>query len=159
MYPDDFEQAYELFMSQEYQTEMDIDDFVLWSNDVNLLNVDFIKRNMYNEYWLIGKCDEMPSGLSLIHFENCAAFGVYSANKFLQNVLGYVRVELQDGFLGPEFFQRLSLASISDVIKSVAVVHKRKLREIATRDNYSQTHLTERQNRIEAIKDAALAIM
>jgi lysozyme family protein len=38
----------------------------------------------YTHYWLAGKCDKLPAGVAVLHFDGCVNFGVEQAGEFLQ---------------------------------------------------------------------------
>lgn len=51
----------------------------------------------YKDYWLKAKCDKLPDGLAMFHFDTAVNMGVHAANRLLQKAL---RVEV-DGVIGP----------------------------------------------------------
>lgn len=61
---------------------------------------------IYKElYWFRGRCDQMPTGVSMVHFDACVHHGIGQAARFLQKILG-VKV---DGAIGPKTLAALSL--------------------------------------------------
>jgi lysozyme family protein len=55
-------------------------------------------------YWHDGRCDLLPAGVNLVHFDFCVNSGITQACKTLQGVVGQTR----DGIIGPK-----TLAAIS----------------------------------------------
>ena len=51
----------------------------------------------YNEYWIAGKCDQMPGRIAALHFDSCVNNGIARASKILQQAMGVT----QDGLIGP----------------------------------------------------------
>jgi len=64
---------------------------------VEWIEADEVKEIYYRQYWLAGKCDQLPAPVNIVHFDACVNHGLGNAVKRLQAVAGVV----QDGGLGP----------------------------------------------------------
>lgn len=67
--------------------------------DLDIKNLSFIqaKKIYFNDYWIKGQCQLLPSRLSVYYFDACINHGIEIAIEILQNFLG-VSV---DGNIGP----------------------------------------------------------
>jgi lysozyme family protein len=75
--------------------------------DIENLTLEQAKEIYRVEYWLKGKCDQMPWPVSLAHFDACVNTGLGQAAKFLQRVIGVD----SDGAIGPKTLKALIIAA------------------------------------------------
>ena len=74
----------------------------------------------FRNYWLDGKCDKLPLGLNLLHFDACVNCGIHQAALFLQRSVG---VEA-DGKIGPI---TVRAANAQDTVKSINRYHAERI--------------------------------
>jgi lysozyme family protein len=73
----------------------------------DILNAEVTDIYQY-DYWLAGRCDQMPWPVSLAHFDACVNTGLAQAAKFLQRTVG----TRDDGVIGP-----LTLAALASALE------------------------------------------
>lgn len=103
----DFNKAIEYVLSHEGgyvndptdnggETNLGISKRAYPNEDIKALTKERAKFLYHRDYWVRGKCDELPSELRYAHFDACVNMGVKGANKALQGALGVV----VDGIVG-----------------------------------------------------------
>jgi lysozyme family protein len=76
--------------------------------DVKNLSNEEVYLIYRENYWVPGKCEQLPWPVCLVHFDACVNTGVYQAAKFLQRA---VRSK-DDGIIGPK-----TLKAVEDEIE------------------------------------------
>lgn len=88
-----------------------------WSKKLGVRSVKFITdaevSDIYrNSYWLAGKCDQMPAGVSYVVFDGNVNSGVSQSAKWLQRALGVD----DDGVVGPKTLAALAAYPNKDAL-------------------------------------------
>lgn len=73
------------------------------SVDITNLTWAQAKEIYFKNYWLKGRCDQMPPKLAIMHFDGCVNHGVKTAAKFLQRALEIP----DDGIIGSITLQKI----------------------------------------------------
>ena len=71
------------------------------SNKLELQSVRYITNKeiediYYNEYWVTGKCNDLPNKVAVAHFDTCVNSGIKRGSKILQKAAGVI----DDGIIG-----------------------------------------------------------
>ncbi|MCK9441794.1 MAG: hypothetical protein M0Q13_10280 [Methanothrix sp.] len=71
------------------------------SNKLELQSVRYIINKeiediYYNEYWVAGKCNDLPNKVAIAHFDTCVNSGIKRGSKILQKAAGVI----DDGIIG-----------------------------------------------------------
>lgn len=120
--------------------------------DINSLTLEQAKEIYRKDYWLKGKCDQMPWPVSLAHFDACVNTGIGQAAKFLQKIVGTD----VDGAIGPKTLKALTLicgtrgpvAIAEDLIEARKAFYKL----LAEKNEDDQQFLNGWLNRVENLK-------
>lgn len=73
------------------------------------------------DYWLKGRCDQLPDPVNIAHMDACVNCGVVQAAKFLQRAAG---VE-DDGAIGVQTLAAISLLDPKDLARN-AIIEREK---------------------------------
>ncbi len=65
---------------------------------VRYITMSEVSEIYQRNYWHDGRCDLLPSGVALVHFDFCVNAGIFQACRTLQGVVGQTR----DGIIGPK---------------------------------------------------------
>jgi lysozyme family protein len=76
---------------------------------VRYISDDEVREIYHDDYWMAGKCEEMPYGISILHFDSCVNCGVKQSAKFLQRAAGCTA----DGIVGTQ-----TLAAVHQYVKA-----------------------------------------
>lgn len=87
------------------------------SNKLELQSVRYITNKeiediYYNEYWVAGKCNDLPNKLAIAHFDTCVNSGLKRGAKTLQRAIGVV----DDGIIGNQ-----TLATVKKYSETILV--------------------------------------
>lgn len=80
--------------------------------DIKNLTLAKARNTYYMDYWLVGKCDLLPSKLALVHFDATVNHGPYNAARILQRAVGAV----DDGIIGPNTLKRIRLMNQEELV-------------------------------------------
>lgn len=109
----------------------------------------------FHEYWLKGKCDQIPYPVSLIHFDGCVNHGIGRANKFLQRAVGAV----DDGVIGPATLRAVQEADPAQLIQSISEQRTNFYQAIVNRDASQSVFLKGWMRRINEVTDFTFAAL
>jgi lysozyme family protein len=120
--------------------------------DIDKLTLEQAKEIYRKDYWLKGKCDQMPWPVSLAHFDACVNTGVGQAAKFLQRV---VHTDV-DGAVGPNTLKALVYAcgvrGPVVVAEELATARKSFYQHLAEQNEDDKEFLDGWLNRVENLK-------
>ena len=68
-------------------------------------------------YWLLGKCNQLPPCLAIVHFDTCVNAGTGQAAKILQRTVGVK----DDGAIGQGTFNAVAAVYAKDGDKKTAI--------------------------------------
>ena len=116
----------------------------------DILDADL--REIYRtEYWLLGRCDQMPWPVNLAHFDACVNVGVGQAAKFLQRSVG----AKADGLVGPKTLEALNgkLKTSSAMAAALRLVRPRALfyKQLVEKDSSQKRFLNGWLNRLTSL--------
>lgn len=98
--------------------------------DIASLNWDDAKDIYFNEYWLAGKCDQLPDRIAILHFDSAANHGLGRAAKFLQNS---VDVD-EDGHIGKVTITAVLDGNDIDICNEICDLREKFYKSIVERD-------------------------
>jgi lysozyme family protein len=116
------------------------------------LTLEQSKEIYREEYWLKGKCDQMPWPVSLAHFDACVNTGLGQAAKFLQRVIGVDA----DGAIGPKTLKALTLAvgtrSPGAIAEDIVSLREKFYKQLASKNEDDKDFLDGWLNRVKDLK-------
>lgn len=121
--------------------------------DIATLDWDAAKRIYYKRYWLASDCDQLPSRLSLLHFDGAVNHGIGRANKFLQRAVGAVA----DGDIGPATLAAVQAADEIEVCEKICDMREAFYRAIVQRDSSQGIFLNGWLRRIHEVREYVLS--
>jgi lysozyme family protein len=84
-------------------------------------------RSIYRDrYWRPARCDDLPRGLAVMHFDAAVNHGVTGAARMLQEALG---VDV-DGEIGPQTLSAARRIDQDRIVRGYAVIRERKYRSL-----------------------------
>lgn len=109
------------------------------------------------DYWMAGKCDQMPPPLDYVHFDGCVNHGLKQAAKFLQRALGVA----DDGSIGPQTMAAVrqddAAGNIDDICANTLDQRAMFYERIVERNPSQKVFLKGWMNRINDIREKVLA--
>jgi len=121
--------------------------------NVNALTLDGAMQVYFSNYWIKGKCDQLPYPLALIHFDGCVNHGVGRANKFLQRAVNVA----EDGVIGPITLQSIAKGNQKDLITKISSYRADFYNAIVQRDPSQKMFLNGWMRRINEVTSFTLA--
>jgi len=110
--------------------------------------------NVYHEqYWLKGKCNQLPYALSIMHFDGCVNHGVGRANKILQESLSVDA----DGIIGQQTIAAINNYDEQEIIQKISDIRTNFYHRIVQRDASQKIFLNGWLGRISRVTDYALS--
>lgn len=110
----------------------------------------------FEDYWMPGKCGQMPVPLDYVHFDGCVNHGVGQANKFVQRALGVAA----DGDIGPQSIRALqediAAGKVDDLTRSVLDQRRSFYHHLAENDPSQERFLNGWLNRLDSISHLVL---
>lgn len=106
----------------------------------------------FQNYWLRGKCDQLPYPVSLIHYDGCVNHGIGRANKFLQRAVGVT----DDGVIGPGTLRAVNEGDLTQIIQSISEQRANFYQAIVKRDSSQGIFLKGWMRRINEVTDFTL---
>jgi len=89
--------------------------------DIKNLTIDQAKEIYYKDYWLKAKCDKLPSGIDIFHFDSCVNIGIRRASAFLQRaVRDCGKLIKVDGVIGPKTLSAIFDCNACEVLSFYA---------------------------------------
>ena len=121
--------------------------------DIATLDWDAAKRIYYKRYWLASDCDQLPSRLSLLHFDCAVNHGIGRANKFLQRAVG----AFPDGDIGPATLAAVQATDEIEVCEKICDMREAFYRAIVQRDSSQGIFLNGWLRRIHEVREYVLS--
>jgi lysozyme family protein len=119
---------------------------------IDSLTLEQAKEIYRTEYWLKGKCDQMPWPVCLVHLDGCVNTGVGQAAKHLQRAIGADA----DGAVGPKTLALLKKAcdesSPVEVANKIAKSKEAFYRHLAEQNEGDKEFLEGWLNRLSDVK-------
>ena len=90
--------------------------------DIKGLTVEKAKALYFKEYWVKGRCGDLPKYLQYIHFDSCVNHGPGTAARLLQKGIGEEYVKI-DGDFGQKTFENSYRCSLADYVAQRALYY------------------------------------
>jgi lysozyme family protein len=104
----------------------------------------------FENYWLRGKCDQLPYPISLIHFDGCVNHGIGRANKFLQRAVG-VEADGQIGNQTLNAIDEMMETAAAELVDSISEQRTNFYHAIVERDSSQSIFLKGWMRRIDEV--------
>lgn len=116
---------------------------------VRVRNLDLVgaMEVYFHNYWLKGKCDQLPYPISLIHFDGCVNHGTGRAAKFLQRAAGVT----DDGQIGNGTLGAVGEIPADELINSISEQRSNFYHAIVKRDSSQGIFLKGWMRRIDEV--------
>jgi lysozyme family protein len=130
----------------------------LQPQSVALITDQEVYQLYYTNYWLAGKCDQIPGKIGIVHFDSSVNCGVFQATKFLQRAAGVTA----DGIIGPATLGTVNSAN-PDTLAIAYIAQRKSFYDLLVQQDPSQqvfltgwdSRLVSLQNLINTIPDNA----
>lgn len=101
--------------------------------DIKNLTLEMARDTYYKDYWIVGKCDQLPSKLALVHFDATVNHGPYNAARILQRAVG----AKDDGVIGPNTLNKVRLMNQEELVLEY-LAERVKFYNVIVNNNSSQ---------------------
>jgi len=116
--------------------------------DVTHLTWDGAKAIYYQNYWMAGRCNQMPGRVGALHFDGCVNNGVGTAAKFLQRAAGVTA----DGAIGPATLAAVAAANPITLCNSICNQRVAYYNSIVAANPTQQKYLAGWLRRVEEMR-------